>query len=138
MACSRCRLAEVWLLLIVFLLAVASGASFTTYPRTQGEEEIAMAMAMSVSVSQNQKKVDDANNNNNNSSSASPSSPPSPNGNKQSSQGKGCVTTKECHMKRLVCAKKCTLAAHKKCAAKCSSACSSYPICSSLLDIPFP
>ncbi|KAK3122474.1 hypothetical protein QOZ80_8AG0614140 [Eleusine coracana subsp. coracana] len=135
MACSRCRLAEVWLLLIVFLLAVASGASFTTYPRTQGEEEIAMAMAMSALATQ--KKVDDANNNN--SSSASPSSPPSPNnGNKQSSQGKGCVTTKECHMKRLVCAKKCTLAAHKKCAAKCSSACSSYPICTSLLHLPFP
>jgi hypothetical protein len=115
MAYSRCcQLAGFWLLL-VFVLAAASqgqGASASAFA-----EEIKKAI------------VEPAGQNQNNST---PPSPAGAGGSKQEKQGKkGCVTTKECHMKRLVCAKKCTLPAHSKCAKKCSRA--SYPICTTTL-----
>ncbi|EMS60114.1 hypothetical protein TRIUR3_17036 [Triticum urartu] len=36
---------------------------------------------------------------------------------------KSCLTKEECHKKRLLCGKGCTLSAHAKCAAKCSKSC---------------
>jgi hypothetical protein len=40
---------------------------------------------------------------------------------------KSCLTKEECHKKRLLCGKGCTLSAHAKCAAKCSKSC--IPTC---------
>ncbi|CAM0901726.1 unnamed protein product [Alopecurus aequalis] len=40
---------------------------------------------------------------------------------------KSCLTKEECHKKRLICGKGCTLSAHAKCAAKCSKSC--VPTC---------
>ncbi|XP_037489883.1 uncharacterized protein LOC119368849 [Triticum dicoccoides] len=36
---------------------------------------------------------------------------------------KSCLTKEECHKKRLLCGKGCTMSAHAKCAAKCSKSC---------------
>ncbi|PNT62141.1 uncharacterized protein LOC100840073 [Brachypodium distachyon] len=41
--------------------------------------------------------------------------------------GKSCLSKEECHKKRLLCGKGCTLSAHAKCAAKCSKSC--VPTC---------
>jgi hypothetical protein len=61
----------------------------------------------------------------NRSSSPPPTGAGASRGGKQEANKQGCVKTtkEECHMKHLVCAKKCTLAAHNKCATKCSRAC---------------
>ena len=42
-------------------------------------------------------------------------------------QGKSCLTKEECHKKKLLCGKGCTLSAHSKCAAKCTKSC--VPTC---------
>lgn len=42
-------------------------------------------------------------------------------------QAKSCLTKEECHKKKLLCGKGCTLSAHSKCAAKCSKSC--VPTC---------
>lgn len=42
-------------------------------------------------------------------------------------QAKSCLSKEECHKKRLLCGKGCTLSAHTKCAAKCSRSC--VPTC---------
>lgn len=41
-------------------------------------------------------------------------------------QGK-CLTKEECHKKKMLCGKGCTLSAHSKCAAKCTKSC--VPTC---------
>ena len=41
----------------------------------------------------------------------------------EKSAAKSCLTKEECHKKRLLCGKGCTLSAHAKCAAKCSKSC---------------
>ncbi|KAJ1273479.1 hypothetical protein BS78_06G284000 [Paspalum vaginatum] len=41
--------------------------------------------------------------------------------------GKSCLTKEECHKKRMLCGKGCTLSAHSKCAAKCTKSC--VPTC---------
>jgi hypothetical protein len=46
---------------------------------------------------------------------------------KSASAAKSCLTKEECHKKRLLCGKGCTMSAHAKCAAKCSKAC--IPTC---------
>ncbi|KAL5216350.1 hypothetical protein ABZP36_007751 [Zizania latifolia] len=45
----------------------------------------------------------------------------------EKSKTKSCVSKEECHKKRLICGKGCTLSAHTKCAAKCSKCC--IPTC---------
>ncbi|RLM65678.1 uncharacterized protein C2845_PM16G24030 [Panicum miliaceum] len=42
-------------------------------------------------------------------------------------QSKSCLTKEECHKKKLLCGKGCTLSAHSKCAAKCTKSC--VPTC---------
>ncbi|CAN6241405.1 unnamed protein product [Urochloa humidicola] len=42
-------------------------------------------------------------------------------------QGKSCLTKEECHKKKMLCGKGCTLSAHSKCAAKCTKSC--VPTC---------
>jgi hypothetical protein len=42
-------------------------------------------------------------------------------------QGKNCLTKELCHKKKIICGKECTLAAHGRCAAKCSKSC--VPTC---------
>ena len=42
-------------------------------------------------------------------------------------QGKSCLSKEECHKKKLLCGKGCTLSAHSKCAAKCTKSC--VPTC---------
>jgi hypothetical protein len=42
-------------------------------------------------------------------------------------QGKNCLTKELCHKKKIICGKECTLAAHSRCAAKCSKSC--VPTC---------
>jgi hypothetical protein len=42
-------------------------------------------------------------------------------------QGKSCLTKEECHKKKMICGKGCTLSAHSKCAAKCTKSC--VPTC---------
>ena len=42
-------------------------------------------------------------------------------------QGKSCLTKEECHKKKLLCGKGCTLSAHSKCAAKGTKSC--VPTC---------
>ena len=44
-----------------------------------------------------------------------------------SKEGKSCLTKEECHKKKLLCGKGCTLSAHSKCAAKCTKSC--VPTC---------
>ncbi|KAF0891129.1 hypothetical protein E2562_005203 [Oryza meyeriana var. granulata] len=44
-------------------------------------------------------------------------------GGKEGEKSKSCVTKEECHKKRLICGKSCTMSAHTKCAAKCSKSC---------------
>ncbi|KAM0839033.1 hypothetical protein ACQ4PT_060567 [Festuca glaucescens] len=46
---------------------------------------------------------------------------------KSAAAAKSCLTKEECHKKRLLCGKGCTLSAHAKCAAKCSKSC--IPTC---------
>ncbi|KAL6651619.1 hypothetical protein ACP70R_010544 [Stipagrostis hirtigluma subsp. patula] len=49
-------------------------------------------------------------------------------GNKEGEkQAKSCLTKEECHKKKMICGKGCTLSAHSKCAAKCSKSC--VPTC---------
>jgi hypothetical protein len=42
-------------------------------------------------------------------------------------QGGSCLTKEECHKKKVLCGKACTLSAHSKCAAKCTKSC--VPTC---------
>lgn len=42
-------------------------------------------------------------------------------------QGRSCLTKEECHKKKMICGKGCTLSAHSKCAAKCTKSC--VPTC---------
>uniref|UniRef100_A0A0D9WB66 HIT-type domain-containing protein n=1 Tax=Leersia perrieri TaxID=77586 RepID=A0A0D9WB66_9ORYZ len=62
------------------------------------------------------------------------STPPASGGEHGKSEGKegekstkSCVSKEECHKKRLMCGKSCTMSAHTKCANKCSKSC--IPTC---------
>jgi hypothetical protein len=118
---SRCILA-----VVSVLLALAVAATATALPdeeRTVNGDAHLLEEAKGVAT-----KGDDQSSSSGGGSSNGSGSGCGEHSKESKKQPKNCLTKVLCHKKKIICSKECTLAAHSRCAAKCSKSC--VPTCS--------